>query len=128
MENSGLNKIGNWLIGLGCLIPVILIVSLVISMAGSHQASSGDKAALANDMAVLTVYLRQQPGRGAQWPYMDEDDSLKIVLTQNKSNAQSVADNCVTEFARLRKKDGFSGITFVFVYDGEDNKLASASL
>lgn len=74
----------------------------------------------------MMVYLNQQPGRRAEWPYMNEDDSLKVTIA-NPQNAHAVANSCADEFARLRAKDGYTGNIFVSVYDREENKLASAS-
>lgn len=125
MKNSALNKAGNWLMGLGCLLPILFIAGTVLFP--HHTEEPGNRQALENDVTVMKVYLEQQPGRTVQWPYMNEDDTIRIVTTQSRNSAQETANTCVSEFARLRKKDGYAGNSFVFVYDSEDNKLASAS-
>ena len=131
MENETLKKVSGGLMGLGCLIPVVIILCIMI-FAPKHNdvASAPDYAP---QMKVLCDKLAGT-GVSATWPGDGNDFVLRLDLPRMNSelspyDARAMALDTYNAFVEVREKSGVPTPTncIVHVYDDTGKQLAHAS-
>ena len=131
MKNETLRKASSWLMGAGCLIPVVVILCIVI-FAPKHDdvASAPDYAP---QMKVICDKLAST-GVSATWPGDGNDFVLRLDLPRMNGeispyDARTMALDAYNAFVDVRKKTNVPTPSncIVHVYDDTGKQVAHAS-
>ena len=131
MKNETFGKIGGWLMGAGCLIPIVVIICIIL-FAPKH-----------NDVAAAPDYAPQMKilcdkiastGVSATWPGEGNDFVLRIDLSHmngeiSEHDARSMALDIYNGFVSVREKANVSNPPncIVHIYDDTGKQVAHAS-
>lgn len=135
MEGRQLNRAGNWLLGAGCLLPVVLVIG--IALFGARHNPSAEHPDYPAKMAALVERLSSD-GASVTWPSHGDQAMMRIDLPArvhgraahwDADSERRLAEDARAGFVRARREAGVTAPTdcIVHVYDDTGREVAHAN-